>query len=73
MTNHKIIDRTLLMHFGGQFREEDWCVKCEKTGKIFNLAVSYTFNKKLFKFDDPEFHYSYCPHCAEKLDLKGDD
>lgn len=70
MTNHKITNRTVLIHFGGQFRKEELCVRCEKTDKGFYLTASYKFNKELDKFDDPKYEYTYCPHCAEKLDIK---
>jgi hypothetical protein len=73
MANHKMIRSTLLVNFGGRFSQELWLVKCNKTDKTFELTANYNFNKELDKFDDPECSYSYCPHCAEKLDLKGDD
>lgn len=70
MTNHKMINNITLVHFGGRFRQELLLIKCSKTDKTFELTASYNFNKELDKFDDPKYNYSYCPHCAEKLDFK---
>ena len=70
MTKHKIMSSMTLIHFGGRFRKELLYIKCSKTDKVFELIASYGFNKELDKFDNPTYNYSYCPHCAEKLDFK---
>ena len=69
MTNHKIIrkETTTSCYF---FRQEVAIIECEKTNKLFPIVVFYNYNEELDKFDDPECSYSYCPHCAEKLDFK---
>lgn len=70
MTNHKIVKEEVVASFGMQFRQEVATIECEKTGKLFQVVVSYGYNRELDKFDDPKYEYSYCPHCAEKLDFK---
>ena len=69
MTNHKIVKKDVAISFG-EFRQEVALIECGKTNKLFQVIVSYDFNKELNRFNDPRYNYSYCPHCAERLDFK---